>query len=164
MSFIMHADGRLAHQPTLSVGKGQPWTEFRLLTNRMSRGEEVTEAVNFVAFGEMAEEFCQRAEKGQLVKAIGTQATDHYTDGQGQERTKVRFILVHFEMGPRPRPRQPEGQGGAQAGNRGGNAQRSNAAPAAPPQRRAPQSPPVRQGEEAPSSEDPSGESPTGFF
>lgn len=145
MSFIMHADGRLAHQPTVNVGKGQPWTEFRLLTNRMSRGEEVTEAVNFVAFGEMAEDFCQRAEKGQLVKAIGTQATDHYTDSQGQERTKVRFILVHFEMGPRPR--RPEGQGGAQAGGQGGNAQRHAAAPAASQPRRASRAPQQRDGE-----------------
>jgi single-stranded DNA-binding protein len=113
MSFTMIADGRLAHEPHLSFGTGQPWTEFRLLSNRMSRRDEVVEAVTFVAFGALAEDFCQRVEKGQLIKAIGTQMTDRYADRTGVERISVRFRLVHFEAGPRPRARQEAQDGTA---------------------------------------------------
>lgn len=107
MPFTMNAVGRLAHEPTLNVGRGQPWTEFRLLDNRMSRGEKITEAVTFVAFGELAESFCQRAEKGQMIFAWGRQETDRYSDRAGQERTRVRYVMFHFETGPPPARRDP---------------------------------------------------------
>jgi single-stranded DNA-binding protein len=105
--FIMNAVGRLAHEPSLNVGKGMPWTEFRLLDNRMTRGEKVTEAVSFVAFGELAENFCQRAEKGQQIFAWGRQETDKFVDREGQERTKVRYVLFHFETGPARTRQEP---------------------------------------------------------
>lgn len=103
MPFTMNAVGRLAHEPVLSVGQGQPWVEFRLLDSRRIRdGGEVVEAATFVAFGEMAEEFCARIEKGQLVHAWGSQMTERFPGRDGVERVKQRFKLFHFEPGARP--------------------------------------------------------------
>lgn len=102
MPFTMNAVGRLAHEPVLSVGQGQPWVEFRLLDSRRMRdGSEVVEAATFVAFGEMAEEFCARTEKGQLVHAWGSQMTERFAGKDGVERVKQRFKLFHFEAGAR---------------------------------------------------------------
>lgn len=102
MPFVMNATGRLAHEPQLNVGRGKPWTEFRLLDNRFKRDEQIVEAVTFVAFGELAEEFCQRAEKGQVIHAWGHQQTEKYTGNDQVERTRTRFVLFEFVPGPRP--------------------------------------------------------------
>lgn len=126
MPFVINATGRLAHEPQLSVGRGKPWTEFRLLDNRFKAGETVVEAVTFVAFGDLAEDFCQRVEKGQVVHAWGHQQTEKYTDQNQVERTRTRFVLFEFMAGPRParsraadassqsrQPRRPSAPSGA---------------------------------------------------
>lgn len=75
--------------------------EFRLLSNRFARGAEHVEAVTFFCYGEEAEAFCERAQKGQLISATGTQETDRWTDAAGQERTRVKYRLTWWEAGPR---------------------------------------------------------------
>jgi len=102
MPFVMNATGRLAHEPQLNVGRGMPWTEFRLLDNRFKGREQIVEAVTFVAFGELAEQFCQRVEKGQVIHAWGHQQTEKYTGNDQVERTRTRFVLFEFVAGPRP--------------------------------------------------------------
>lgn len=102
MPFVMNATGRLAHEPQLNVGRGMPWTEFRLLDNRFKAGEQIVEAATFVAFGELAEQFCQRAEKGQMIHAWGHQQTEKFTGNDHVERNRTRFVLFEFVPGPRP--------------------------------------------------------------
>ena len=102
MPFVMNANGRLAHEPQLNVGRGMPWTEFRLLDNRFKAGEPIVEAVTFVAFGELAEQFCQRVEKGQEIAAWGHQQTEKFTGNDKVERTRTRFVLFEFVPGRRP--------------------------------------------------------------
>lgn len=107
---IITAHGRLAHQPEIKMLKQTSVCEFRLLSNRFARGEEHTEAVTFFCYGEEAEAFCERVEKGQLISATGTQETDRWTDTSGQERTRVKYKLTWWEAGPRPnRSRVQEG-------------------------------------------------------
>ena len=111
MPFVMNATGRLAHEPQLNVGRGMPWTEFRLLDNRFKAGEQIVEAVTFVAFGVLADQFCQRVEKGQVIHAWGHQQTEKYTGSDQVERTRTRFVLFEFVPGPRPaRPRAAESE------------------------------------------------------
>ena len=128
MPFVMNATGRLAHEPQLNVGRGMPWTEFRLLDNRFKAGEPIVEAVTFVAFGELAEQFCQRVEKGQVIHAWGHQQTEKFTGNDQVERIRTRFVLFEFVPGPRPArsrtadsdsraarpPRAPSGADGGQ--------------------------------------------------
>lgn len=102
MPFVMNASGRLAHEPQLNVGRGMPWTEFRLLDNRLKSGEQIVEAVTFVAFGELAEQFCQRVEKGQWIHAWGHQQTEKFTGNDQVERTRTRYKLFEFVPGSRP--------------------------------------------------------------
>jgi single-stranded DNA-binding protein len=75
---VINVHGRLAHQPELKMlGNGGAVCEFRLLSSRFAKGEEVTEAVTFFCFDAEAEKFCETAEKGQLISASGTQETLH---------------------------------------------------------------------------------------
>jgi len=107
----MQAVGRLAAEPVLNASRNGGWTKFRLLDTRFAKGESVTEAVTFVAFGQLAEDFCSRVEKGQVVHAWGHQQTERYTGSDGVERTEVRYVLFEFIAGPRSaRARQNDGQ------------------------------------------------------
>jgi len=105
---VITAHGRLAHQPELKMLRQTSVCEFRLLTNRFARGEEHVEAVTFFCYGEEAEVFCERVEKGQLISATGSQESQRWTDGSGQERTFVKYKLTWWEAGPRPKPKGQE--------------------------------------------------------
>jgi single-stranded DNA-binding protein len=124
------ATGRLAHQPELKMipGGGQV-CEFRLLDSRFHKGQEVTEAVTFFCYGEMAEEFCSTTVKGQEISATGTQETQNYTPPNGTPRQYVKYRLSWFSRGRKPYtgdrsqgqqgtgaqgPRQLQGNGGGQ--------------------------------------------------
>jgi len=104
---VITVQGRLAHQPEVQIGRGKPWAEFRLLSNRYAHGEEHVEAVTFVCFGDEAERFCELTQKGQVINATGTQETRRWTDQGGQQRTSVRYVLTWWQAGPRPRSQQP---------------------------------------------------------
>jgi single-stranded DNA-binding protein len=100
------ANGRLPEQPTVKeLPGGGLVCEFRVLSNRYARGEEHVEAVNFVIYGENAARFAEGTEKGQMVYVGGTQETRRYTAGDGTQKTVVRYVVTHFEKGPRPRPK-----------------------------------------------------------
>ena len=103
---VITVQGRLAHQPEVQIGRGKPWTEFRLLSNRYAHGEEHVEAVTFVCFGDHAERFCELTQKGQQIDATGTQETSRWTDKDGQQRTSVRYVLTWWQAGPKPRSQQ----------------------------------------------------------
>jgi len=103
---VITVQGRLAHQPEVQIGRGKPWAEFRLLSNRYAHGEEHVEAVTFVCFGDEAERFCELTQKGQVINATGTQETSRWTDQGGQARTTVRYLLTWWQAGPRPRSQQ----------------------------------------------------------
>lgn len=114
---VITAQGRLAHQPEVRMLPQGCVCEFRLLSNRFARGQEHVEAVTFFCYDEEAEAFCERTEKGQLISATGTQETQRWTDGSGQERTSIKYRLTWWEAGPRPKGarQQEQGPSGRQA-------------------------------------------------
>lgn len=114
---VITAQGRLAHQPEVRMLPQGCVCEFRLLSNRFARGQEHVEAVTFFCYDEEAEAFCERTEKGQLISATGTQETQRWTDGSGQERTSIKYRLTWWEGGPRPKGarQQEQGPSGRQA-------------------------------------------------
>lgn len=122
---VITAQGRLAHQPEVRMLAQGCVCEFRLLSNRFARGQEHVEAVTFFCYDEEAEVFCERAEKGQLISATGTQETHRWTDGSGQERISIKYRLTWWEAGPRPKGSRQQEQ--APSGRQ---------APARPEQRR----------------------------
>jgi single-stranded DNA-binding protein len=103
--FKMIAVGRLAHLPELRFGKQASFCEFRLLATRSARGEDITEAVTFVCFGDQAEQFCELGQKGQLIWAEGWQETQRWTDAESKARTTTRFNLHRWNIGG---PLEPE--------------------------------------------------------
>lgn len=112
------ARGRLAFQPELKLIGNGAVCEFRLLSTRLSRGQEITEAVTFVCYDDVAEEFCSGTVKGQEVEATGVQETAHY-EKDGVKRQYVKYRLTWFRRGRKPRmegtyseaPEQRQGQG-----------------------------------------------------
>lgn len=103
------ASGRLAHQPELKVGRQTSFCEFRLLSSRYAKGEEHTEAVTFICFGEDAERFCEITEKGQIIEAAGEQETQRWTDAAGTEHKAVKYKLTWWSAGPRPNRNRQQG-------------------------------------------------------
>ena len=96
------ARGRLAFQPELKLlGKGAV-CEFKLLSTRMYKGQPVTEAVTFVCFDNVAEDFCGTTVKGQEIEATGVQETQHY-EKDGVKRSFVKYRLTWFARGFKPR-------------------------------------------------------------
>ncbi len=73
-----------------------------MLDSRYHKGQEVTEAVTFFCYGEMAEEFCSTTVKGQEISATGTQETQTYTPADGPTRTYVKYRLSWFSRGRKP--------------------------------------------------------------
>lgn len=115
---VITAHGRLAHQPELKMlPGGGSVCEFRLLSSRFAKGEEVTEAVTFFCFDEEAEKFCESTEKGQLISATGTQETSSYNDAQGARKSFTKYRMNWYNKGARPRSSQ---QGSQQGDNTGG--------------------------------------------
>lgn len=97
------ANGRLAAQPELKmIPGGHQVCEFRLLDSRFHKGQEITEAVTFFCYGEMAEEFCSTTVKGQEISATGTQETQAYTPAAGPTRHYVKYRLSWFSRGRKP--------------------------------------------------------------
>ena len=103
------ASGRLAHQPELKMGRQTSFCEFRLLSSRYAKGEEHTEAVTFICFGEDAERFCEITEKGQIIEAAGEQETQRWTDAGGTEHKAVKYKLTWWSAGPRPNRSRQQG-------------------------------------------------------
>ncbi|MFC6281198.1 single-stranded DNA-binding protein [Polaromonas aquatica] len=135
------ATGRLAHQPELKmIPGGSQVCEFRILDSRFHKGQEVTEAVTFFCFGEMAEEFCSTTVKGQEISATGTQETQIYTPQTGPARTYVKYRLSWFSRGRKPytgeRSQGNGYQGGAQQGQRPAQRQNDGPIPGQRPQQR----------------------------
>jgi len=96
-------DGRLAYQPEIKLlPGGTSVCEFRLLSTRLARGEEVVEAATFFCFGEEAERFCESTEKEQFISATGVQETWNYTGSNGQRKSFVKYRLTHYQIGPKP--------------------------------------------------------------
>jgi single-stranded DNA-binding protein len=103
MMISITATGRLAHQPELKmIHGGSVVCEFRLLDSRFHKGQEVTEAVTFFCYGDMAEEFCSTTVKGQEISATGTQETQSYTPPNGPAKTYVKYRLSWFSRGRKP--------------------------------------------------------------
>jgi single-stranded DNA-binding protein len=116
---VITAHGRLAEQPTVKIVGDSCVCEFRLLSSRWAKGDEVTEAVNFFVWGEEAERFCESTEKGQLISATGTQETSSYTDAQQQRKQIVKYRMTWYSKGARPRSSRGDGQASNQVGNQG---------------------------------------------
>lgn len=135
------ATGRLAHQPELKmIPGGSQVCEFRLLDSRLYKGQEVTEAVTFFCYGEMAEEFCSTTVKGQEISATGTQETQIYTPAAGPTRTYVKYRLSWFSRGRKPytgeRSQRQGYQGGVSQGERPTQGQNDGPIPGQRPQQR----------------------------
>lgn len=124
----MNANARLAYQPELKLlPNGGSVCEFRLLDSRFAKGEEVTEAVTFFCYDQLAEEFCERCVKGQVIEASGVQETQSYQpQGAEKKHQVVKYRLTWFKPGAKPR-------------NPGGDARQEQSAvrPQAQPPRRA---------------------------
>lgn len=102
--------GRLAFQPELKLLPKGSVCEFRVLDTRFAKGEEIVEAVTFFCYDELAEELCERCEKGQIIEATGAQETQRYKpQGSTEERIVVKYRLTWFKPGPKPRT--PGGDG-----------------------------------------------------
>lgn len=112
---VITAHGRLAHQPELKMlPSGGSVCEFRLLSSRFAKGEEVTEAVTFFCFDDEAEKFCESTEKGQLISATGTQETSSYNDASGARKSFTKYRMTWYSKGARPRGAQSGDSAGAQ--------------------------------------------------
>lgn len=110
---VLHATGRLAEQPEVTLYGNTRVCKFRLLSTRFAQGKEHTEAVNFVCFNDEAERFAELTVKGQVIEATGTQQTHLYdaSDGSGK-RSFVSYALCAWQAGPKPRPKTDGAQGG----------------------------------------------------
>lgn len=95
--------------------------KFRLLSNRYAKGQQITEAVNFHCFNEFAEQFCEIAEKGQLIDATGVQET--WTPPDPSKAPVVSYALTWFNCHPRPLARNRDEPLPNQESNRSGNQQ-----------------------------------------
>lgn len=139
---LIKADGRLAHEPELTLLPRGAVCEFRVLDTRYSKDGEQTEAVTFFCFGDDAEWFCQNAMKGQIVHVAGTQETRIWKpEGSDKAKHFVRYRTSRdfIQLGPRPRsawtvgterqqrsydasapaqksPGKPEARGGSESG------------------------------------------------
>ncbi len=135
------ATGRLAAQPELKmISGGHQVCEFRLLDSRFYKGQEITEAVTFFCYGEMAEEFCSTTVKGQEISATGTQETQTYTPADGPTRNYVKYRLSWFSRGRKPytgeRSQGQTHQGGAGYGQRAPQGQNAGQMPGQRPAQR----------------------------
>lgn len=113
------AVGRLAYQPELKmIPGGGRVCEFRILDSRFHKGQDVTEAVTFFCFDDMAEEFCSATVKGQEISATGTQETQTYTPPNGgTSRTYVKYRLTWYRCGRKPYTGDRSQGQGTQAGS-----------------------------------------------
>jgi single-stranded DNA-binding protein len=121
------AVGRLAQQPEVKLLPGGPVCEFRVLSSRYAKNEEVVEAVSFFCYDAMAEDFASRMVKGQEIQATGVQETSRWVGGNGEAKSFVRYRLTWFQPGRKPkseyrndsdRQDQRQGGSGAQSGYR----------------------------------------------
>lgn len=126
------AEGRIAHQPEFKMLGDGGVCEFRLLSSRWSKGQEVTEAVTFFCYDGMAEEFAESIVKGQEVKATGIQETQFF-DKDGVRKTYVKYRLTWFQGGRKPRSEFNNAEQGSQPA--GGQPARPAQGHAAPGQR-----------------------------
>lgn len=98
------AHGRLAQQPELKlIGNNGAVCEFRLLSSRFAKGQEITEAVTFFCYDDMAEEFCSTTVKGQEIEATGVQESQPYKKDGVPQRPFVKYRLTWFSRGRKPR-------------------------------------------------------------
>lgn len=127
---VVNGNGRLAATPVLKPLQDGCVCEFRLLSSRFARGEQITEAATFFCFDQEAERFCEMAEQGQFVFATGIQETSYWVDRVSQERKSfVKYRLTGWELGPRPKSARPQGQAGEGAGQHSQERQPSAARP-----------------------------------
>lgn len=163
--FTLIAFGNVAKQPVVELigTNGTAKCEFTLLSDRYYRGESITEAATFVAFGEDAERFAEYVVKGQHVEVTGYQETSRWKDAQGQEHVRVRYHMTHFVPGRKPKseyagrnseqesqpPRAPYRP--AQSSGRSGFVQQSPSAAASAPRQEPPRQARPQQPEPEPS-------------
>jgi single-stranded DNA-binding protein len=119
---LIKADGRLAHEPELTLLPRGAVCEFRVLDTRYSKDGEQTEAVTFFCFDDDAEWFCQNAMKGQVVHIAGTQETRTWKpEGSDKAKHFVRYRTGRdfIQLGPRPRSAWQQGAGREQRSQAG---------------------------------------------
>lgn len=97
------AHGRVAFQPEIKLLANGSVCEIRVLSSRFAHGREVTEAVTFFCYDEMAEDLCSTIVKGQEIEATGTQETTTYKPADGPEKQYVKYRLTWFKGGFKPR-------------------------------------------------------------
>lgn len=117
MAFTITGSGRMAVDPTLTkVSPTFTVCNFRVLSNRWAPKGDVIEAVDCFATDEVAERLTKLVQKGQVIEIMGVQETSTFESSSepGKKRTAVRYRIVHFVPGPRPKARTeeaPQGDG-----------------------------------------------------
>lgn len=98
---VVTAVGFIADKPKLNVFPNSQNCEFDVVsTRREKQGNEwvsVYERATFIVWGEEAERIASRLDRGHVVTATGRQKTSKWTDGQGIQRSKIKFDLLSWE-------------------------------------------------------------------
>lgn len=149
--------GRLAFQPELILLPNGAACEIRVLSTRFAKGQEVTEAVTFICYDDMAEKLCSSMVRGQEISATGTQETQWH-----QEKQYVKYRMTWYQPGFKPRS---EYQAGSQQGSSAGTGQRQHAGQRNNPSAsRAAPGPATQRPDPAPGADNMGGQEEPGFY
>jgi len=104
-------EGNLTRDPELRyTPKGTPVCSFGIACNRYYKQEqEVQQEVSFfeiTVWNRQAEVCNEYLHKGRGVRVVGRLKQDRWTDGEGQNRSKVQVVAEHVEF--RPERKKPE--------------------------------------------------------
>ncbi|MCA1755424.1 MAG: single-stranded DNA-binding protein [Spirochaeta sp.] len=98
-------EGNLTRDPELrTTPKGTPVCSFSVASNRFFRqNEETQKEVSFFdveVWSGLAERCGENLNKGRGVRVVGRLKQDRWTDGEGQNHTRVKIVGEHVEFRP----------------------------------------------------------------
>ena len=115
-------EGNLTRDPLLAqTPKGTPVCNFSVASNRFYRNdEELQKEVSFFdveVWSKLAERCGETLRKGRGVRVVGRLKQDRWTDGEGQNHSRIKIVGEHVEFRPvfsKPEPaateQEPSGQ------------------------------------------------------
>lgn len=87
--------GRLTKEIEIKKGKETTYGIFTLAVPR-KENKEITDFVDCVAFGKLAEALAKYTEKGNRLIVTGTLHFDKYQDKDGNNKTSIKVIVDDF--------------------------------------------------------------------
>jgi single-strand DNA-binding protein len=94
--------GNVASDPRTNTVSGTEVTNFTILSNSKSKGEDVTSAVDVSVWGKRAEVAARYIKKGSLVTVAGTGHIEIY-EGKSGPGAKIAMQAADFTLPPKPK-------------------------------------------------------------